>query len=120
LLLGQAFSSGPPSNAWFSSDLATWRRTSLIAAEGDADILSVERGAGGYIALGVYYDIDGGMIPTTWLSSDGTTWAEVAAPSSPADGPVHVAPGPAGLIGIGGGTADDVGSTIWLGTSPGG
>jgi hypothetical protein len=119
LLSGQAFSSGPRSYAWFSSDLATWRRTSLIAAEGDADILWVERGGGGYIALGVYYDADGGMIPTTWLSSDGTTWAEVAAPSSPADGPVHLAAGPAGLIGIGGGTADDVGSTIWLGTSPG-
>jgi hypothetical protein len=119
LLSGQAFSSGPRSYAWFSSDLATWRRTSLIAAEGDADILSMERGAGGYIALGAYYDIDGGMIPRTWLSSDGTTWAEVAAPSSPADGPVHLAAGPAGLIGIGGGTADDVGTTIWLGTSPG-
>jgi hypothetical protein len=116
LLVGDL--SGPTSSstvAWLSDDLATWRSGSFLISEASsARVTAVVHLAGGHIAVGSWDPEGAQSIPVTWLSMDGTTWSEVASPEpEPTDGPIYMAVGPAGLIGVG--STGDPGSAIWLG-----
>jgi hypothetical protein len=104
----------PGSTAWFTNDLAQWHASSFVATEGGSvSLTALERWVGGYIALGTYDPEAALPTPVTWLSPDGMTWNEIppTVPPSP-DGPVFLAMGPAGMIGIG--NAGEDASTAWL------
>jgi hypothetical protein len=63
---------------WTSSDGSSWQRspTSL----GDFGVTSLLSFGGRLVALGAIRDEAEGMIPASWISSDGRTWVESRAP----------------------------------------
>ena len=100
---------------WRSDDLVTWQSGPMIPrGEPMQALFAVAREGGGFIALGSEDADSHPGRPSTWLSEDGMTWINAAEERgrAPMDGPMWLAHGPAGLIGIG--TTED-GSTAWLG-----
>ena len=102
---------------WQSDDLATWRSGPMTAAGSPIQaIFSLGRWAGGYIALGSQDDESYPGVPGTFLSDDGPQWRSAGfVGPEPTNGPILMADGPAGLIGVG---SDDSGSSTWVGVDP--
>jgi hypothetical protein len=63
---------------WTSGDGSSWQRSP--AALGDFGVTSLLSFGGRLVALGAIRDEAEGMIPASWISSDGRTWVESRAP----------------------------------------
>jgi len=63
---------------WTSSDGSSWQRSP--ATLGDFGVTSLLSFGGRLVALGAIRDDAEGMIPASWISSDGRTWVESRAP----------------------------------------
>ena len=103
---------------WTSPDLNVWTAhhlpTALSGAQGSLSAIAETHL--GYVALGSLSDgTDGNAYHSSWLSSDGIAWVQLATPgTSGDDGPDVLADGPAGVIGFAQYNGSDVPPGVWL------
>jgi hypothetical protein len=94
--------SGKPT-AWVSPDLVEWSGQSLAMGDAANGTLGALAPTGfGYVAVGSIYETpDSAPTGMSWVSVEGADWIRLAVPVEPGiGGPVMVADGPAGVIGI--------------------
>ncbi len=114
LLVGGRYNEGQTLVWWRSDDRVAWRSGPITPTEPLMQALfAVAHLRDGFILLGSQDADSHPGRPTTWLSDDGMTWSTVGEFGlEPPDGPMWLADGPAGLIGVG---HRDGGSSTWLG-----
>lgn len=116
LLIGNSYALGAVT-WWTSNDLTEWQSGPMITTGAPMQsIFALGRWADGYIVLGSQDGDSYPGRPGTFLSDDGMTWRAAGfVDQAPLNGPIVMADGPAGLIGVG---SDEAGSIVWLGVDP--
>jgi hypothetical protein len=112
---------------WTSSDGLAWKRTRFVLpASGYVEFDGLARIGPGYAVVGILAPpSQEGVLPTVWLSPDGTRWRSGISLPFPADGPVDwvditgVAGGTARLVAVGNRYGGSSQAAVWTGTYAG-